>query len=162
MPKAKPTQVIVHRLELQQTERDTLEAALAGKFVTNAVGAAGSVIGGFANVLKPFEGAITALAVLWIGDRALDEILGAAKDLGEKQKKDNEESYEGWGAKVIAYVSALLTATYESGGWPSVCALAVELRQDQMKMCLLGAISIFVYSMEKQYGIFLIFYPWTL
>ena len=33
MPKARPTQVIVHRIELQEKERDLLEAAVAGKVV---------------------------------------------------------------------------------------------------------------------------------
>jgi len=35
MPKAKPTQVIVHRIELQEKERDLLETAVAAKAVRN-------------------------------------------------------------------------------------------------------------------------------
>jgi len=37
MPKAKPTQVIVHRIELQEKERDALEAYIAGNTVKNVV-----------------------------------------------------------------------------------------------------------------------------
>jgi len=37
MPKAKPTQVIVHRIELQETERDMLETIVVGKTVKNVV-----------------------------------------------------------------------------------------------------------------------------
>jgi len=37
MPKAKPTQVIVHRIELQEKERDMLEAVVAGQTVKNVV-----------------------------------------------------------------------------------------------------------------------------
>ena len=37
MPKAKPTQVIVHRLELQQTEREMLETFVVGKTLKNLV-----------------------------------------------------------------------------------------------------------------------------
>ena len=37
MPKAKPTQVIVHRIELQEKERDMLEAYVGGSVVKNAV-----------------------------------------------------------------------------------------------------------------------------
>ncbi len=37
MPKAKPTQVIVHRIELQEKERDMLEAVVAGNTVRNVV-----------------------------------------------------------------------------------------------------------------------------
>ena len=37
MPKAKPTQVIVHRIELQSKERDALDALVAGQTVKNVV-----------------------------------------------------------------------------------------------------------------------------
>lgn len=37
MPKAKPTQVIVHRIELQEKEREMLEAMVVGQTVKNVV-----------------------------------------------------------------------------------------------------------------------------
>tara|TARA_R110002020_G_scaffold254392_2_gene468093 strand:- start:366 stop:962 length:597 start_codon:yes stop_codon:yes gene_type:complete len=74
MPKSKPTHTIVHRIELQETERAALEAALAGRFVTNAVSAAGSVLSGFGQALAPFSGALTAIAALWIADKSIEEI----------------------------------------------------------------------------------------
>jgi hypothetical protein len=37
MPKAKPTQVVVHRIELQEKERLALEAIVAGQTVKNVV-----------------------------------------------------------------------------------------------------------------------------
>ena len=74
MPKAKPTQVIVHRIELQETERDTLEAALAGSFVTNGVSAIGSVFSGIGSALAPFRDIFTALGALWIADKTLEEL----------------------------------------------------------------------------------------
>jgi len=37
LPKAKPTQVIVHRIELQEKERDMLEALVVGKTLKNLV-----------------------------------------------------------------------------------------------------------------------------
>jgi len=37
MPKAKPTQVIVHRIELQEKERDMMEVLVAGKTARNLV-----------------------------------------------------------------------------------------------------------------------------
>jgi len=37
MPKAKPTQVIVHRIELQEKEREFLEAYIGGTLVRNAM-----------------------------------------------------------------------------------------------------------------------------
>jgi len=37
MPKSKPSQVIVHRIELQEKERDALEALVAGQTLKNVV-----------------------------------------------------------------------------------------------------------------------------
>ena len=45
MPKSKPTQVIVHRIELQEKERDMVEAYVAGKTVKNLVEPAVAVAG---------------------------------------------------------------------------------------------------------------------
>lgn len=80
MPKRKPCQVITHRIELQETERAALEAALAGRFVTNAVGAVGSVFTGVGAALAPFAGAFSALTALWIADRTLPEIIENVKE----------------------------------------------------------------------------------
>ena len=115
MPKAKPTQIIVHRIELQQTERDALEAALLGRFATNAVSSAGHVLTGIGNFLVPFSGVLTALGALWIGDRSLE--MGRAD--GERRKTENERSYEGEGADVLSMVSAYLIARYAETGWNS-------------------------------------------
>ena len=84
MSKAKPTQVIVHRIELQETERAALEAALAGKFVTNGVSAAWSVLTGIGTFLAPFGGVLTALFALWAVDKTWD----AAAAAGSQQKED--------------------------------------------------------------------------
>ena len=47
MPKAKPTQVIVHRIELQEKERDMLEVYVAGKTARNMVEPAVAVAGAY-------------------------------------------------------------------------------------------------------------------
>jgi len=47
MPKAKPTQVIVHRIELQEKERDMLEVYVAGKTVRNMVEPVVAVAGAY-------------------------------------------------------------------------------------------------------------------
>lgn len=83
MPKAKPDQVIVHRIELQETERATLEAALAGRFVTNAAQAGASLLNGVGSALAPFAGVLSALAALWIADRSIDEIVDAIQETKE-------------------------------------------------------------------------------
>ena len=52
MPKSKPTQVIVHRIELQEKEREALDALIAGKTLKNVgVAAAGASV--------PFLGFLT-------------------------------------------------------------------------------------------------------
>ena len=115
MPKAKPTQVIVHRIELQQSEREALESALIGKFATNAVSSAGHVLTGIGNLLVPFTGVLTALSALWIGDRTLE----AVREDGERRKRENERSYEGDGADVLSMVSTYLITRYAESGWNS-------------------------------------------
>ena len=129
MPKAKPKADNIHlfRLELQQTERDALEAALAGRFVTNAVSATGNVLTGIGNALSPFSGAIQAFAVAWIAEKSVDEILDAAKNVGARQKVINEQSYEGGGNAHIQYFSAWLSAKFENGGWDEVCSAESRL-----------------------------------
>jgi hypothetical protein len=73
MPKAKPDQVVVHRIELQQHERESLDNFLIGKTVTNAVGALGSVLSG----LGPAIGAIVAA---YIAKEGIDKFNDAWKN----------------------------------------------------------------------------------
>lgn len=125
MPKSKPTQTIVHRIELQETERAALEAALAGRFVTNAVSAAGSVLSGFGNMLVPFSGALTAIAGLWIADRTVEEVIENIRDKGEQVKQEREESYHEKGNLNMQRFNAWLIATYETGGWDAICNIDI-------------------------------------
>ena len=131
MPKAKPTQVIVHRLELQQSERDTLEAALAGRFVTNAVTATGSVLSGIGTMLVPFSGALTAIAGLWIaekGGKAIVEAIDTAADVGGTIVDFYSPSKQ---LDAYAYITAFLKAC---SGWSgddnSVAKRAGQLLKD--------------------------------
>ena len=124
-PKAQPTQVIVHRIELQQTERDTLEAALAGRFVTNAVSATGQVFTGLGNLLSPFRDVFTAIGALWLADKTLDQI---------KETWDASiEAGQSWianryGAGDYEEICAFLNAQYSQGGWDQL------LEGDPMQM----------------------------
>jgi len=45
MPKAKPTQVIVHRIELQEKEREALEALVVGNTIKNVFVPTAVVVG---------------------------------------------------------------------------------------------------------------------
>lgn len=114
MPKAKPDQVIVHRIELQETERATLEAALAGRFVTNAVSATGATLAGLGSILAPFAGAISAMAALWLADRTFEgikETIDDVKSMYESSKQANS---------VYQEMVAWLTALYSTSGFKSL------------------------------------------
>lgn len=116
MPKAKPTQIIVHRIELQQSERDTLEAALAGRFVTNAVSGLGSVITGLGNLLTPFTGVLTAIGALYLADKTLEELKEAWDDSVQWGQSWLANRYGGDYEKIPAF----LNAEYAQGGWEQV------------------------------------------
>jgi hypothetical protein len=114
MSRRKPDQVITHRIELQQSERDTLEAALAGRFVTNAASSIGSMLSGFGAALAPFSGALTALAAVWIADRSWDELKEKVLDpIVEKIQAPVLAKYAGDYAEIVAW----LNASYAQTGW---------------------------------------------
>jgi len=114
MPKAKPDQVIVHRLELQETERATLEAALAGRFVTNSAMAAGNLLKGVGAALAPFSGALTALAAVWIADRTWDELKVKVLDpIVDLIQAPLLAKYAGDYSMIVAW----LRTQYGSQGW---------------------------------------------
>lgn len=107
MPKAKSDQVITHRIELQNTERELLENAVlanaAGKALSGVAMAMGTAIAGLGQMIAPAMGALTAW---YIADKTLDEI----KEIGERQKAEAEEnlaeSYEGAYGAIVAWLNA--------------------------------------------------------
>ena len=122
MPKAKPTQVIVHRIELQESERTTLDLALAGKFATNGISAVGSVLAGVGTMLAPFSGALTALAALWIADRTIEEVIESVKDHAQKTR-EQAGTWITEKSGMIGYyelISAWLNMMMGRGGWPMI------------------------------------------
>lgn len=135
MPKAKPSHVIVHRIELQETERAALEAALAGRFVTNAVSAAGSVFSGIGTMLVPFSGALTAIAGLWIADKGIDAVIDSVK----QAKEDVEQVIEWYSPskqqEAYEYICAYLRACDGWDGNPNSMAQRIgQLVKDLEKM----------------------------
>ena len=118
MPKAKPSQVIVHRIELQQSERDAMEAALAGRFLTNAVGSLGSVLSGFGTFLAPFSGAIAAIATAMIAEKGMKAIIEEGKE--KKELWDDMYGKDGslvTGTSLYTEFVAWITAAYETTGY---------------------------------------------
>ena len=62
---------------------------MAGRFVTNAVSAVGSVFSGVGAALAPFAGTFTALTALWIADRTFEQVkedIEVMKEKGEDIK----------------------------------------------------------------------------
>lgn len=127
MPKAKPTQVIVHRLELQETERATLEAALAGRFVTNAVSAAGSVLSGFGQALTPFAGVLTAIGAAYLAEKGIQGVMDSVETISEATEifnpKTQSDAYE--------YICEFLRANPE---WDKLGGKLGKLRYDLVNM----------------------------
>jgi hypothetical protein len=66
MGKSRPDQVVVHRIELQQHERESLDTFLIGKTVTNGVTAVGAL-------LAPFGQALGAIAAAWIAKEGIEK-----------------------------------------------------------------------------------------
>ena len=127
MPKAKPDQVIVHRIELQETERATLEAALAGRFVTNAVSGAGAVLSGIGSALAPFAGAISAMAALWIAGRTFEEISESIKET-----KEAAEDYWSWvsPSKTLETYQFIVAFFQAANGWDDLQTRTGELAKE--------------------------------
>jgi lysozyme family protein len=81
MPKAKPTSVVVHRIELQKTERELLEGYVAANGI-------GSILSGVGNLLNPFSTLITGLIAAWIAKEGIEDLWEWINDkLKEKDKR---------------------------------------------------------------------------
>lgn len=91
-----------------------MEAALAGRFVTNALSGAGSILSGIGSALAPFQGALTALTAVWIADRSWDEITAKVLDpIIDLLQAPVLAKYAGDYQMIVAW----LTAQYSSQGW---------------------------------------------
>jgi len=87
MPKAKPDKVVVHRIELQKTEREILEGAAMAAGVGNLAKGAGALLTGAGALIAPFGGALTAIFTAYIAAESVDDILDWAADkVGERDR----------------------------------------------------------------------------
>lgn len=91
-PTAKPTQVIVHRIELQKTEREILEGFVAAEGI-------GSILSGVGNLLNPFSTLIAALFAAWIAKEGIEDLWKWIDD--KLKEKDRRLS-----ADYLAYLDA--------------------------------------------------------
>lgn len=67
MPKSKCDSMSGVRIELQETERDALQAIAAGSTI-------GEILGGVGALLMPFQGAITAFVSLYLAGEIAEEV----------------------------------------------------------------------------------------
>jgi hypothetical protein len=114
MPKSKPSQVIVHRIELQETERAALEAALAGRFVTNGVSAIGSVLTGIGSMLVPFAGVLTAIGAAYIAEKGIEKAIESVGTITENAKTFADFVNPSKQMEIYQYICAYLQAC---DGW---------------------------------------------
>jgi hypothetical protein len=70
MPKSKPDKVVVHRIELQQTERDLLEMAILGNVITETTQSLAPILVGLTDPTKLY-GFLTILEMLDLIDTPL-------------------------------------------------------------------------------------------
>jgi len=77
-PKLKPSEIKLHRLELQQTERDVLEMVAASMTVRNLGEGVGSILSPFLQMSPTsgilFGAVLTAFTAKGVADKALDII----------------------------------------------------------------------------------------
>ena len=103
MPKPTPTEVIVHRLDLQPSLKDSMDAFLIGKTATNALQGVGTI-------LSAAGPALGVLAAWWIADKTLDQVVDEFTGYFEKKGKDIVE--DRYGSELSKY--QLVMATLES------------------------------------------------
>lgn len=84
-PVSKPSSVVLHRFELQKTEREILEASAMAYGV-------GNILSGVGSLLTPFAGVLSAIAAAYIAKEGVGAILGwADKKLSEKENAIDDE-----------------------------------------------------------------------
>lgn len=116
MPKSKPDQVVVHRIELQQHERETIDAFLIGKTATNALSAIGAIIGG----LGPAIGAIVAAYIAKEGiDKFNETWQNFYRRAGDKVVEPYRKETDYYRA-VTAFLMAQSSASDAEANWPDL------------------------------------------
>ena len=106
MPKPKATEVIVHRVDLQPSLKESLDSFLIGKTLTNTLQGIGSIVNG----LGP---ALGVIAGWYLADRAIDEVVdtltGWATRTGQKIV---DERYRSEGDKYM-FICAMLESSVD-------------------------------------------------
>jgi hypothetical protein len=107
-PTAKPTSVIVHRIELQKTERELLEGYVAANGI-------GSILSGVGNLLNPFSAVIAAIFAAWIAEEGIKDVWAWID--GKLKEKDRRLTSD-YLAYLEAYEAAVATGGSPDSGPP--------------------------------------------
>lgn len=124
MPKSRPTQVIIHRLELQETERRILEQAVTAYSIRN-------VTRGFYNLTSDMTTLVVILILLeqltgrkFIGGAILELLKGGASSLAAgiadawvDYRDAAAEDYTEYGEAALDFWSNLFDSFGDFRGW---------------------------------------------
>ena len=114
MPKAKPSQVIVHRIELQETEREALTQVMQQKVAADAVKVGLVVVGGYLVVnsittaWKLVNGIVEAPRAIY--DKLGESILGEDNYTKLKEENDKKLSENGIDPDKVGLVDSVQIA----------------------------------------------------
>lgn len=99
MPRAKPTEVIVHRIDMQPALKESVDAYLAANALTNAISAAGGL---FTGVLAAFAPALGGIVAAMIAKEGIEEIASKVTNkfeaMGEAAVEPLREAGDYWQA----------------------------------------------------------------
>ena len=120
MPKAKPSQVIVHRIELQTAEREALTQVMQQKVATDAVKVGLVVVGGYLVVnsittaWKLVNGIVEAPRAIY--DKLGESILGEQNYTKLKEENEKKLSEKGIDPDKVGLVDSVQIAGEFMGG----------------------------------------------
>lgn len=110
MPKAKPDSVIIHRIDMQTSVKESFDAYLAATAVTNAVGVAGSTLVALVSALAaPMGGILAAL----VAKEGIEEIAGKVTEKFEEAGAQLVEPLRSG----VEYYRAIELAIRQHVGW---------------------------------------------
>ena len=118
MPRAKPTEVIVHRIDMQPALKESVDAYLAANALTNALSAAGGL---FTGVLAAFAPALGGIVAAMIAKEGIEEIASKVtnkfEEIGEEAVEPLREAGDYWqaiGRALIVHTGPLFKPEWES------------------------------------------------
>jgi hypothetical protein len=117
VPRAKPTEVIVHRIDMQPALKESVDAYLAANALTNALSAAGGL---FTGVLAAFAPALGGIVAAMIAKEGIEEIASKVtnkfEEMGEAAAEPLREAgdyYQAIGRALAVHTGPLFKPEWE-------------------------------------------------